>query len=140
MPKRSELSILRSVPLFEGMSDRNLRVVLREAKEDVFSPGQTIVKEGQAGGRFYVIIEGRAAVLTGSRKRATLGSGAFFGEISLLDRGTRSATVTAETHIRALSIASWNFLSLLEENWGMARKVLVQLCARIRNLERSLTH
>lgn len=140
MRKTSDLDVLRRVPLFEGLSKPQLRYVLRETKEEPFSPGQTIVREGTSGGRFYLILEGRAKVIINNRSRRTLGPGDFFGELSLIDREPRSATVQAETHIRALSIASWNFLALLQEHWSMGHKVMVELSKRIRALDRSLTH
>ena len=65
------------------------------------------------------------------------GPGTFFGEISLIDKGPRSATVVAKTNVRALSVASHNFLGLLEDHPGMARKVMVELCRTVRRLDKA---
>jgi CRP/FNR family cyclic AMP-dependent transcriptional regulator len=138
--RANKVDLLSSVPLFEGLSKKELRTVVKEAEEEVFNPGRDIVAEGKSGGRFYLIVSGRAKVSQGGRGRATLGPGDFFGEMSILDKGPRSATVTADSRVEALSIASWNFLALMQENFSIARKVMQHLSERIREKERSLTH
>lgn len=130
--------LLKRVPLFEGLSKRDLRHVAHETREQWFNPGQAIVAEGQAGGAFYLIVEGRANVKVNGRKRSTMGPGDAFGEISVIDRSPRSATVEAETRVKTLAISSHNFMSLLEEHFAIAQKVLLGLCARVRELDKSL--
>lgn len=66
-----------------------------------------------------------------------LGPGSYFGEMSLFEGGTRSATIRATTHVKALAITSWNFLAILEENWAITKKVLAELSRRVRDLEHS---
>lgn len=131
----SDMELLKSVPLFSELSKAHLKFILKESNPEMYSPGQTIVKEGDPGGRFYVIFEGRADVSVRGGKKATLGPGNYFGEMSLLDRQPRSATVKADTHVRGLSLASWNFLALLEENPTMAKKLLAHMSGRVRSLE-----
>lgn len=133
------LDALKGVSLFEGLSKRELNHVLKEAKEEIFSPGQDIMREGGKGGRFVIVMEGRVKVFVGGRARRVLGPGSHFGEISLIDGGTRSATVRAETNVKALTIASWNFLSMLDTEPALSRKVMKGLCARIRSLDKSYT-
>jgi CRP/FNR family cyclic AMP-dependent transcriptional regulator len=133
-------SMLARVPLFEGLSKKEIKRVASECNEETFNEGQNIVDEGKSGGRFYLIIDGQAKVISRNRTRTTLGPGDFFGEISIIDGGPRSATVRADGYVRALSIASWNFLSVMEENFPIARKVMEQLCDRIREHDKSLTH
>lgn len=140
MAKTSADNFLGKVPLFEGLTKKELKSVLRECEEEVFSQGQDIVVQGKSGGRFFLILEGRAKVTIGGRARGTLGPGDAFGEISIIDKKPRSATVTAETPIKALAITSWNFLSILQENWPITNKILQQLCARVRENEKSVTH
>jgi CRP/FNR family cyclic AMP-dependent transcriptional regulator len=106
-------SLLAKVPLFEGLSKKELRSLANELQEETFNAGEDIVTAGKPGGRFYLIIDGRAKVIKGDRTRNSLGPGDYFGEISIIDKGPRSATVRADTYVRALSIASWNFLSVL---------------------------
>lgn len=140
MAKRGKIEILKEVPLFEGLAKSNLRSLMREMQEEVYSPGQTIVKEGQAGGRFFVILEGRAKVVIGGKTKSKLGPGDFFGEMSVIDKAPRSATVAAETHIKGLSLTSWNFLAVLEEAWPITRKILTTLSERVGDLEGDPTH
>lgn len=137
MTKKRAIDVLGKVPLFHGLSKRELEHIFRETEEETFSAGTRIVSEGESGGRFFVLLEGRASVSIGDRKRGRLGPGDFFGEMSLIDGQPRSATVTADSYVVARSIAPWNFLALLEENWPMNRKVLVALTRRIREMEKS---
>jgi CRP/FNR family cyclic AMP-dependent transcriptional regulator len=139
MPASAD-AMLAKVPLFEGLSKKEIRRVAKEFKEEHFNAGQNIVVQGKSGGRFYLIVDGRAKVISGNRTRATLGPGDFFGEISIIDNHPRSATVLADEYVRAMSIASWNFLSVMEENFSIAKKVMQRLCERIREHEKSLTH
>lgn len=132
-------ALLKTVPLFEGLSKKELRYLVKQARTEHIPSGKTVVKEGDPGGRFYIILEGLAKVTIRGRKRSTLARGDFFGEISLIDRGPRSATVLAETNMHTLSLSSWDFLALLEENWPMAKKVLEQLCQRARSVEDPIT-
>jgi len=134
--KKSELvEALRGVPLFVDLSEKELQSVARYVREESFNPGEEIVTQGETGGPFYMIVEGRAKAIVDGRTRASIGPGQVFGEIALLDGGERSATIRAETQVHALAITSWNFLSLLEENWKMSHKVMVELCRRIRDLD-----
>jgi CRP-like cAMP-binding protein len=134
MPKNAE-EVLKSVPLFEGLSKAELKHIASEAREELFSPGQEIVTQGQTGGPFFCITEGRADLHIDGKKIADLGPGSYFGEMALLDGSGRSGTVTAETHVKALAISSWNFLAILQDNWDLTKKILEQLSARIRKLE-----
>lgn len=140
MSKRQALEVLGKVPLFEGLSRKDLDRIFRETEEETFSSGTEIVKEGQKTGRFYILLEGKVNVSVGGRKRGTLHGGDFFGEMSLLDGQPRSATITADGFVKARSIAPWSFLALLEENWPLAQKVLASLSQRVRGLEKSLGH
>lgn len=126
---------LKSVPLFEGLSKGEMRDIADTAREEVYSPGQDIVTEGQTGGPFFVVTEGRVDVIIGGKKENTLGPGSYFGEMALLEGGSRSATIRAETHVKAYALTSWNFLALLQDNWDITKKVLARLSARIRELE-----
>lgn len=132
--------MLGSVPLFEGLSKKELDLIYREAKQAQFEPGHDIVEQGATGVGFHLILDGKADVLIGGRKRATLGPGDYFGEMSLLDGGPRSATVKTATPVRTLALTSWAFLPLLDKMPSIARKLLVELSRRLRGLEKSLQH
>lgn len=137
MGTKDPLAMLGSVSLFEGLSKKELGAILRQSKGITFPAGKTIVKEGESGVGFHLIVEGTAKVSVRGRTRATLRRGDFFGELSLIDRGRRTATVKAETPVRTLSLASWEFLPLLDKNPPIARKILVEVCRRLRAVERS---
>ncbi|MDQ3645535.1 MAG: cyclic nucleotide-binding domain-containing protein [Actinomycetota bacterium] len=137
---RSAMEMLGSVGLFKDLSDAELREIAAEAKEVEFEPGRNIVTEGEVGVGFHMILDGRAKVTQSGRDVSELGPGDYFGDISLIDRGPRSATVTAETEVRTLSLISWDFLPLVERNPSIASKLLTQMCKRLRAAEASLTH
>jgi CRP-like cAMP-binding protein len=139
MPKTS-LQLLGSVGLFEGLSQKELTQVHRQAREGEFSAGDVIVTEGETGVGFHLILSGRAKVLAGKRTIATLGPGDFFGELSLIDRGPRTATVVANTTLKTLSLVSWEFLPMLDRNPSIARKLLIAITGRLRNERKSHTH
>lgn len=134
---KSVTDVLKDVPLFAGLSRSELRRVAKEAREELFSPGRDIIIEGQAGGPFFCITEGLANLLINDKKVQDLGPGSYFGEMALLEGGKRTATVRAETHVKAVAITSWNFLAILEENWDITRKVLAELSRRVRELEKA---
>ncbi|MFY9585928.1 MAG: cyclic nucleotide-binding domain-containing protein [Actinomycetota bacterium] len=139
MPRKSLTELLGSVSLFEGLSTRELAQIEKLGKEVEFPKNKTIVTEGEDGVGFHLILEGKAKVIADGRKRSTMGPGEWFGELSLIDRGPRTATVTTETPVRTFSLLSWEFLPLLDKNTKIARKIMIEMCRRIR-LERSFTH
>lgn len=137
MATNNVVAALKRVPLFSQCSDRELREIAKDTREELFSAGQDIVTEGSTGGPMFVILEGRAKVIIGGRTRRTFEPGSYFGEMALIDKGPRSATIRAETQVKAVSITSWNFLSLLESNWKLAHKVLSGMAQRIRELDKA---
>ena len=140
MPSKKPRDMLASVPLFEGLSARELQQIHRMGKETDYPAGKVVVKEGGSAVGFHLILKGKARVSIKGRTRTTLGPGDFFGELSLIDRGPRTATVTADTPLRTLSLVSWEFVPLLERQPSIARKMLVVMCHRLREVDRSLTH
>ncbi|HEY2428917.1 MAG TPA: cyclic nucleotide-binding domain-containing protein [Acidimicrobiales bacterium] len=132
---QSTADMLSSVDLFQNLSKRELTAIGRAGKEMNFAADKVVVEEGTAGGRFYLILEGKAAVSTHGKARQTLGAGDYFGEISLLDGGPRSASVVAVTPLKTFSLASFNFTPLLKEQPGLAVKMLQEMCRRLRAAE-----
>lgn len=132
--------MLKSVPIFEGLTKKELEAVMSSAKEIEFAPGREIVKEGASGVGFHLILEGQANVIVGDHAQAKLGPGDYFGEMSLIDGGPRSATVQADSAVRTLSLASWEFTPLLDSNPSIARKMLIELSRRLRAVESTHTH
>jgi CRP/FNR family transcriptional regulator, cyclic AMP receptor protein len=133
-------TMLKSVPIFEGLSKKELQAVMSSAKEIEYAPGREIIKEGATGVGFHLILEGQANVIVGDHAQAKLGPGDYFGEMSLIDGGPRSATVTADSAVRTLSLASWEFTPLLDSNPSIARKMLIELSRRLRAVESTHTH
>lgn len=129
--------LLGSVDLFRDLSRRELRAVAGLTQEVGFEPGVTVAAEGEAGGRFYLIVEGQARVRVQGSTKAMLGPGAYFGEISLIDGRPRSATVTAETALRTLSLATFNFRPLLAEHPAIGHKLLLEMCRRLRSAQQA---
>ncbi len=135
---RVSAAVLRQVPLFAALSERHLRKVAKLVTLAEIRAGVPVVREGAAGHSFYVILDGRAQVTRGGAPAATLEAGDYFGEMALLDRGPRSATVTAETALVALRISAGPFDKLLRSEPTIALALLQTLSARVRELERSL--
>jgi CRP/FNR family cyclic AMP-dependent transcriptional regulator len=138
MGKRG-VHLLAAVPLFSDLSSRHLKRMADLAEEVRFSAGDPIVQEGQPGGTFYVILEGEAKVTRKGRKLNELYPGDFFGEVSLLDGGPRTATVTAETPIVAIRLFRKEFAKLIAADPEISLKILAELASRIRRTHRSVT-
>src|SRR5215213_4992967 len=97
-----DLALLRHIPLFAGLDDNTLTLIATFAKEFSVPAGEVIIKEGDFAGEFMVIEEGKADVLRGGEKIGTLGPGNFFGEIALLEKTRRTASVVARTPMRLM--------------------------------------
>jgi len=133
---RRGVAVLERVPLFDGLSRRDLKHVQDLVKQVRYMEGASVVKEGAPGDSFYVILEGQAKVVRGKRAVARLVPGDFFGEISLLDRGPRTASVVSETPMTMLEVKQSRFQRMLEQQPAVALKVMERLAARLRGLER----
>ena len=140
-PTSALAAALSGVPLFAGLSKRHLRKIAKVAKTSAFSPGRPIVREGSPGNTFFVILEGRARVVSegaASVALAELGQGDFFGELALLDGGPRSATVVATTRVEALRLSRTAFRRLVVEEPELGLRVMEDLARRLRQITRAL--
>lgn len=133
--RSDQMEMLARVPLFEGLAKKELQAIMRSAGEVDHRAGKEIVREGAEGTGFHMILSGQATVIQGGRRKRTIGPGDYFGDIALIDRGPRSATVRADTDMHTLSITAWNFKPLLHEHPAIAFKLLVELCRRLRAAE-----
>jgi CRP-like cAMP-binding protein len=128
--KDAKITALKQAPLFEGLSRKQLEHLAR-LSDDLDSPAGTVLcKEGSVGREFFVIVDGEAEVTKAGQHVATLGAGDFFGEIALIERINRVATVTAATPLRFFVISSRAFDSVLETDPTIERKVLRALARR----------
>jgi CRP/FNR family cyclic AMP-dependent transcriptional regulator len=128
--------LLSRVDLFTGLSGRQLKRLAERSKEVRHDPGHEVTSEGSLGLGFHLILDGEAAVSQGGAERRRLGPGDYFGEISMIDGQRRSATVTAQTPLRAAYVSHATFEELLDQDPGFARGLLKVLCARLREAER----
>jgi CRP/FNR family cyclic AMP-dependent transcriptional regulator len=120
--------LLAGVPLFSGLSQRQLKKLARDFTERQIRSGTTVVREGEMSGvGFFILVEGEAAVSVGGTDVARLGPGDHFGELALVSKRVRTATVTAVTDSRCLVIALWDFRSFVQGNPDVAWKLLEHL-------------
>jgi CRP-like cAMP-binding protein len=132
--ERDWAEVLGALPLFGRLSKRQLRGLAKLAKVDDYSPGEVIVQKGERGDSFYLMLDGRATVV-GGRRRRTLGPGDFFGELALIDGGPRSATVKATTGVRTMKLPRRAFVKALGEDPRIGLAIMEELAARVRQLE-----
>ncbi len=128
--------LLGGIPLFSGVSKKGLRAMLGVADEIEVKSGQVIVKEGGFDRDMYVIVSGSARVTKGGRKVGALGPGDFFGEMALMCRGARRATVVAEGDTRLLVLGHREFDVVVDAEPTVARAIMTKMAERLRNLER----
>lgn len=134
--RRETVAALASVSLFADFTKKHLARLARETDELAFAPRETIVEEGMLGETLFVVLSGRAIVV---RKGRTLGEvlpGDFFGELSALDGGPRTASVLADTPVRVLRLFRHTLYDLLSEQPQLAVRLLTGIARRIRDVER----
>jgi CRP/FNR family cyclic AMP-dependent transcriptional regulator len=122
---------LATVPLFSACSKKELQMVAKSADHVTVPAGKVVVTEGAAGAEFFVILDGRARVERHGREVNTLGPGAFFGDLALLDRAPRNASVIAESELELAKLGQRAFDELLEHP-GFSKKLLAGLARRLR--------
>jgi CRP/FNR family cyclic AMP-dependent transcriptional regulator len=126
---------LSTIWLFSTSSARDLRTIQR-ALEDVNVPaGRVLCEEGTIGREFFLIVDGQAEVRRNGRKIATLEAGQYFGELALLDRRPRSATVIAATEMELLVLGQRQFNGILDAVPALSRKLLAAMATRLREAD-----
>lgn len=134
-PPRDPAAALQRVQLFAEMDRRQAAQIARLLKERRYAKGETVIMEGSGGAAFFVIESGEVSVSVKGTPRATLGPGAHFGELALIDGGPRSATVVAETDLLCYALTFWEFRPLVEGNGAIGWKLLQALAKRLREAE-----
>ena len=128
----SKIDLIKGVPLFADASKSELAEVAAIADEVDLPAGKTLIKEGETGREFFVLVDGTADVTQGGKEiRKIMGPGDFFGEIALISKAPRTATVTTTSPVRALVITDRAFRQLLEHSPEIAVTVLTALAERL---------
>jgi CRP/FNR family transcriptional regulator, cyclic AMP receptor protein len=132
---RPAADVIGKVPLFADLEGRELERIADSFKERHYSAGDTIASEGQSGAGFFVIGDGTATVSVNGQDRGTLGPGQYFGEIALIDEGSRTATITAATDMTCYGMTFWEFRPIVEADSRIAWKLLQALARKLREVE-----
>jgi len=131
----AKLELLGNVRLFSTCNKRELARIASLVDEVEAPKGKVLVRQGDTGQECFVIAEGRAKATMRGKGTAVLGPGSFFGEMSLLDQGPRSATISAETDMRLLVLGSREFSALVNEVPVVAVRIMQGLAERLRDAE-----
>lgn len=129
--KDGKVELIRNVPLFSRLSKKGLEDVAHIADELDLPAGKEMATEGDRGREFFVLLEGEAAVTKGDRHINTMNEGDFFGEIALVTKMPRTATVTATSDVRVLVITERDFGALLKRSPEVGRGVAEALAERL---------
>jgi len=129
--KNAKVEMLKRVPLFSRCSNKELGEIAKITDEIDLPEDRVLTKEGASGREFFVLVEGNADVRRKRRKVGTLGPGDFLGEIALITKAPRTATVKTTTPVRALVVSEQNFRRLLERTPQVQIKVLEALAERV---------
>ena len=133
-------AVLAELPLFEHVSARHVRKIAGQGSIARFEPGSTIIRSGQTGDAFYVVLDGKGSVirrrgLTSVRVRA----GGYFGEMALFASAPRSATIVADTEMTCLRIGRAAFLKIVRDEPSVSLALLRTLAERVRVLQSAAT-
>jgi CRP-like cAMP-binding protein len=136
--RRAEL--LAGCPLFKGIDADGLAKLAALATSVDFPAGHVIARQGEIGTGFFVIVSGGVRVVRDGNAVAHLGPGEFFGELSVLDRMPRNATVAAEEPTSCLALASWDFENVLLAEPALTLAILRGVAIRLREVTESSRH
>jgi CRP/FNR family cyclic AMP-dependent transcriptional regulator len=132
--------LLARTRLFAGVDSEGLeRVAARMTELDV-PADRAIVRQGEIGTGFFIVVRGAVRVIRDGETLAELGPGAFFGELSVIDRQPRLAQVVSSEPTTCLALASWDFEAVIGEQPTVAMAILRELAGRLRNLTEAQHH
>jgi CRP-like cAMP-binding protein len=129
------VELIRGVPLFAEADEKFLDRLSAEFIERTYAPGEAITEEGAAGRTFVVIERGEATVTVHGQEVGKLGPGEAFGEMALIDKSARSATIKADSEVHGYQLPVWSFRPLVESHPEMAWALLEALAERVRVAE-----
>lgn len=133
--KDQYLDHLGSIALFSALSRKELERVSRSVDELTVTAGHRLVTQGDVGREMFVIVDGQATVERNDQVIGTIGPGAAVGELSLLDHGPRTASVTCDTDCTVLVLGAREFSALLDDVPDLTHKMLTRLAAWVRELD-----
>jgi CRP/FNR family transcriptional regulator, cyclic AMP receptor protein len=133
--REDRLSPFRDLPLFAGCTAEELEEIDRLADEVHVAAGRTVIRQGDLGQEFALIVDGEAEVVKDGTAVTTIGPGAYFGEVALLDSITRTASVVARTDLVLQVLDRRGFNTLLDDQPRLARSLLKGLAHRLAELE-----
>jgi CRP/FNR family transcriptional regulator, cyclic AMP receptor protein len=125
------LEYYQRVPLFSACTKKDLKLVAAQSERVRVKAGQVLIHQGETGREFFAIVEGTARVIRNGRKIARLGPGEAFGELALLDRAPRNATVVAESDMELLVLGQREFAKIVDATPGFAHALLMGVARRI---------
>ena len=128
----ASVDMLKKVPLFTGLDDKELAEIAGGMRERRFKAGDTVTQEGAGGVGFFVVQEGEAEVNVGGEVKGSVGPGDYFGEIALINESPRTATLTARTDMLCYGMTPWDFRPLVESNSTIAWKLLTAMAEKMR--------
>ena len=133
------IELLKQTGLFSSCTEKELKSVMVTAKERTFDAGEVIIREGDPGLGFYLLLEGSAEVRKGGKAVAELKEGDYFGEMALLLENTpRTADVVATSKAKCLVITQWDLRALLSTHPDIGMKIMNELATRLRGTEKAL--
>lgn len=127
--------MIRGVPFFAETEETFLDRLAAEFNGRTYAPGELLAEEGERGRTFFVIESGEAAVIVRGSEVRRLGPGDSFGEMALIDKSARSATVRADTEVRGYQLPVWSFRPIVESHPEMFWALLEALAQRVRDAE-----
>ena len=129
---KASADVLKTVPLFAGLDDREREQIAATLRERRFSAGDTVTEEGAGAAGFFIIEAGEADVAVGGQARRTIRAGDYFGEIALLTGSDRTATIKATSDMVCWGMTPWDFRPLVESNSTIAWKLLIAMAEKLR--------
>jgi CRP/FNR family transcriptional regulator, cyclic AMP receptor protein len=128
----ASVDMLKKVPLFAGLDNKELQQIANSMRERKFRAGDTVTQEGAGGVGFFVVESGQADVQVGGETKGSVGPGDYFGEIALINESPRTATLTARTDMLCYGMTPWDFRPLVESNSNIAWKLLTAMAEKMR--------
>ncbi len=133
------IEMLEKASIWSGLDKKDLKFIAKLSKERKYETGDVIVKKGEGGVGFYLILEGSVEIRSNGTTLSKFGPGQFFGEMSVIDNQPRSADVVAVEPSKCLILSAWSFNALISEHPKIALKILQEFVRRLRSTNKALS-